>query len=150
MPVVEHEVVIAAAPETVFDHLSDPRNAGRWDLSIVDVEQVEPGPLAVGTHWRGTSRVLGRRFEWTAETTELERPARMTSRSVAGPLSFTLTYDLRAEDGGTRLRYRMEAESGLGGLFGRFADPVVQRAQSRTVRSNLQRLAEQLAGRAAA
>jgi carbon monoxide dehydrogenase subunit G len=150
MPVVEHEVVIAASPEVVFDHLSDPGYAGRWDLSIESAEQVEPGPLHVGAHWRGTSRVLGRRFTWTAVTTELERPTRMSSTSVEGPIGFTVSYDLRAEAGGTRLRYRMEAASGLGGLFGRFADPVVQRAQSRTARANLQRLAEQLAGRAAA
>ncbi len=150
MPVVEHDVALAAPPEVVFDHLSDPANLRRWDTSVVAAEQLEPGPLAVGTHWRGTTRVLGRRFDWTAETTELTRPWRMTSRSVAGPLGFTLSYDLRPAAGGTRLRYRMETGSGLGGLFGRLADPVVQRAQSRIVRANLERLAEQLAAEAAA
>jgi uncharacterized membrane protein len=150
MPVVEHDVVIPSPPETVFEYLSDPGNAARWDSSMVSVEQVEPGPLEVGTHWRGTTKVMGRRFEWTAETTQLEHPARMSSRSVEGPMSFTVSYDLRREAGGTRLRYRLESESGLGGVFGRFADSIVERAQSRTVRANLQRLAEQFEAGAAA
>jgi carbon monoxide dehydrogenase subunit G len=144
MPVVEHDVVLPSSPEAVFQFLSDPANLPRWDSSMVTVEQVEPGPLQVGTRWHGTSKVMGRRFEWTAATTHVQRPTLMVSRSVEGPFSFTVSYDLRGEAGGTRLRYRLDAESGLGGLFGRFADPLVQRAQSRAVRANLQRLAEQL------
>ncbi|MBB3084373.1 SRPBCC family protein [Geodermatophilus sabuli] len=144
MPVVEHDVVIPSPPDAVFEYLADPGNPPRWDSSIVSVEQVGPGPVTVGTRWRGTSKVMGRRFEWTTEVTEAERPTRLASRSVEGALAFSVSYDLRAEAGGTHLRYRLEAESGLGGAFGRLADPVVQRAQSRAVRAGLRRLAEQL------
>jgi uncharacterized protein YndB with AHSA1/START domain len=144
MPVVEHDVVILSPPDTVFEYLTDPGKPPCWDSSIVFVEQVEPGPVAVGTRWRGTSKVMGRRFEWTTEVTQAERPTRLASRSVEGGLAFTVSYELRGTARGTYLRYRLEAESGLGGAFGRLADPVVQRAQSRTVRVSLQRLAEQL------
>src|SRR3712207_4425188 len=138
MPVVEHDVVLPAPPEAVFDFLSDPANLPRWDSSMVTVEQVEPGPLEVGTRWRGSSKVMGRRFEWTAATTHVQRPTLMVSRSLEGPFGFTVSYELRGAADGTHLRYRLDAESGLGGLFGRFADPLVQRAQSRAVRANLQ------------
>jgi len=47
-------------------------------------------------------------------------------------------------DGGTQYTYRAEAESGLGGIFGRLGDPIVQRAQARTIRANLETLAEML------
>ncbi|MHA7292186.1 hypothetical protein ACX80V_21510 [Arthrobacter sp. MDT3-24] len=47
-------------------------------------------------------------------------------------------------DGGTHLTYRLEAESGLGGVFGKMADSVIQRARARTVRANLETLAELL------
>jgi uncharacterized protein YndB with AHSA1/START domain len=150
MPVVEHDVVIPSPPEAVFEYLTDPANPPRWDASIDTVEQLAPGPVRVGTRWRGTSRVLGRRFTWTTETTQVERPTRLASRSVDGPMTFSVSYELQPRAGGTHLRYRLEAESGLGGAFGRFADPVVQRAQSRTVRASLARLAEQFRRESAA
>ena len=40
---------------------------------------------------------------------------------------------------------KVEAESGLGGIFGKLSDPIVENAQRRTVRSNLGTLAELLA-----
>ncbi len=77
--------------------------------------------------------------------TELEPAARVSSRAVDGKLHFTVTNTMRAEAGGTRFTYRVEAESGLGGIFGRLSDPIVEKAQRRTVRANLDTLAELLA-----
>jgi carbon monoxide dehydrogenase subunit G len=94
---------------------------------------------------RGTSKILGRRFEWATEITEFDRPRRSSSRSVEGKLQFTVTVLVEPADGGARLTYRVDAASGLGGIFGRLADPIVERAQARTVRANLETLAELLA-----
>ena len=96
----------------------------------------------VGTRWRGTSKILGRRFEWTTEITEFDRPRRSSSRSIEGKLQFTVTILVEPADGGTRFTYRVDVASGLGGVFGRLADPIVERAQARTVRANLDTLAE--------
>ncbi|HEY9356024.1 MAG TPA: hypothetical protein VIQ52_06950, partial [Arthrobacter sp.] len=70
---------------------------------------------------------------------------RIVSRSVDGPLEFTITTTLVPEDDGTRLNYRIDAASGLGGIFGKLADRLVEKAQARTVRANLETLAELLA-----
>ena len=145
MPVVEESVVIARSPEEVFDYLARADNLPVWDSSIVQAEQVGADPVGVGTRWRGTSKILGRRFEWTTELTEFDRPRRSSSRSVEGKLQFTVTIRLEPADGGTRFTYRVDAASGLGGVFGRLADPFVERAQARTVRANLETLAELLA-----
>jgi uncharacterized membrane protein len=145
MPVVEESVVIARPPEAVFDYLAQADNLPEWDSSIVHADQVGAGPVGVGTRWRGISKILGRRFEWTTEITEFDRPRRSSSRSVEGKLQFTVTIMLEPADGGTRFTYRVDAASGLGGVFGRLADPIVERAQARTVRANLETLAELLA-----
>lgn len=145
MPVVEEKVYVAQPPEVVFAYLSQPETVPTWDTSIVSAEQVGSGPLTTGTRWRGVSKIMGRKFNWVTEVTELSPPTAMTSRSVEGDLTFTVTYSLQpAGTGGTQLTYRVDAESGLGGVFGRFGDPLVQRAQSRTVRANLARLADAL------
>lgn len=144
MPVVEESVVIARSPEEVFDYLVQAANLPEWDSSIVEAEQVGAEPVGVRTRWRGTSKILGRRFRWVTEITEFDRPRRSSSRSVEGTLQFAVTVLVEPADGGARFTYRVDAESGLGGVFGRIADPIVERAQARTVRANLETLAELL------
>ena len=144
MPVVEESVFIARSPQEVFDYLTVVENLPVWDSSIMQAEQPDAGPVGVGTRWRGVSKILGRRFEWTTEVTDLQPPTRISSRAVEGKPQFTVTNTLQPENGGTRFTYRVDAESGLGGVFGRLADPIVEKAQRRTVRANLDTLAELL------
>lgn len=145
MPIVEESVFIARSPEEVFDYVSTAQNVPVWDSSIMEAEQVDSGPLRVGSRWRGVSKILGRRFEWTTELVEFAPPDRTLSRAVEGKLRFTVTNTFQPEGGGTRFTYKVDAESGLGGIFGRVADPIVEKAQRRTVRANLDTLAELLA-----
>ena len=74
---------------------------------------------------------------------------RAASRSVEGPLTFTVSYEVSASPAGTTLRYHLTAASGLGGAFGRALEPIVQRAQTKVVRANLGTLASLLEQRAA-
>jgi len=145
VPVVEESVFVAQPPEMVFDYLTKAENLPVWDASIVEAEQIGSEPVGVGTRSRGISKILGRRFEWTTEVTEFESPRRTSVRSVEGKLTFVVTNVLEPVNGGTQYTYRVDAESGLGGIFGRLGDPIVQRAQARTVRANLETLAEVLA-----
>ena len=144
MPVVEESVFIARTPQEVFDYLIVVENLPVWDSSTVQAEQPDAGPVGVGTRWCGVSKILGRRFEWTTEVTDLQPPTRISSRAVEGKLQFTVTNTLQPENGGSRFTHRVDAESGLGGVFGRLADPIVEKAQRRTVRANLDTLAELL------
>jgi len=50
--------------------------------------------------------------------TDLEPPARSTSQAVEGKLRFTVNQYLEPENDGTRFTYKVEADSGLGGIFG--------------------------------
>jgi hypothetical protein len=68
---------------------------------------------------------------------------------VEGPLTFTVSYEVSASTAGTVLRYRLAAESGLGGTFGQALEPIVQRAQTKVVRANLDKLVRLLEQRAA-
>jgi uncharacterized membrane protein len=146
VPVVQESVVISSPPEVVFDYLVRPENMSKWDSSIVSAEQVGSEPLQVGTRWRGTSSIVGRRVDWTSEVVDFQPGQRIVSRAVEGKLQFTASYVLEpAAEDRTRLTLRLEAASGLGGTFGRFADPLVQKAQTRSVRSSLQKLAGVLA-----
>jgi uncharacterized membrane protein len=149
MPVIDETVVIARPADEVFDFLVRAENLARWDSSILECVQVGTGAVAVGTRYRGASKILGRRIEWTTEVVDFVPDVRSASRSVEGALTFTVAYELSASPGGTTLRYRLAAESGLGGAFGRAMEPIVQRAQAKIVRANLGKLAGLLEQRAA-
>ncbi|AMB58275.1 SRPBCC family protein [Microterricola viridarii] len=144
MPTIEESVFIARPPQEVFDFVATPANNTVWDSSIVASEQEGDGPLAVGTRTRGASKIMGRHFEWTTEVTAFEPPTEFSLHSVEGRMKFVVTSTFAPADGGTRFTYRIDAESGLGGVFGKMADPLIQRAQARTVRANLESLAELL------
>ena len=144
MPVIEESIFIARPPQDVFEFIAEAENFPVWDVSIVAAEQVGTGPVGLGTRNRGTSKIMGRHFDWTTEATEFEPPKRITNTSVEGRIHFTVTNLLEPAAGGTKLTYRIDAESGLGGVFGRLADPFIEKAQARTVRANLETLAELL------
>jgi len=149
MPVIDETVVIARTAGEVFDFLMLAENLPRWDSSMLECVQVGSGAVAVGTRYRGASLVLGRRIEWTTEVTQFVPGVRVASQSVAGPLTFTVSYELSAAPTGATLRYRLTAESGLDGAFGRAIEPIVHRAQTKVVRANLGKLAALLEQRAA-
>lgn len=144
MAVVEESVVIPRTPQEVFDYVTDAKHLASWDNSIVEADWEGQAQAGAGSRVRGVSKILGRRFPWVTEFTEYERPHRAAYRSVEGPLRFTITERFEPEDGGasTRFTWRVDADPGLGGVFGRLADPLVERAQGRTVRNNLETLAE--------
>ncbi|MDQ4504514.1 SRPBCC family protein [Sinomonas sp. ASV322] len=142
MPIVDESIVIPAPPEAVFDYLDDPANITSFQATVMSAELEGEGPVSVGSRVKGTSKVLGRTFDWSAEVTEHDRPRRWASKTVEGKIPFTLVYTCEAEDEGTRLRYHLEAPAGLGGVFGRLADALVNKAYTRQVRADLATLAE--------
>jgi hypothetical protein len=149
MPVIDETVVIARPAGEVFDFLMLAGNLPRWDSSMIECVQLGGGPVTVGTRYRGASLVLGRRIPWTTEVVEFLPGVRAVSQSVDGPLTFTVSYEVSAAPAGTTLRYRLAAESGLSGAFGRAIEPIVERAQTKVVQANLSKLASLLERRAA-
>ena len=149
MPVIDQSVVIARPPAEVFDFLAHAENLPLWDSSMLECVQVGSGPVGVGTRYQGASKILGRRLEWTTEVTDFQPGRRSASRSVEGPLTFQVSYEVAPDGAGTNLRYRIEADAGLGGAFGRAMEPIVQKAQGKVVAANLAKLAGLLERRAA-
>lgn len=142
MPTTDESIVIPVSPEKVFDYIADPANLPSFQATILRAEQDGDGPLRVGSRIHGTSKILGRTFDWTMEVTEHNRPTKSALKSVEGKISFSGAYTLSPEGEGTRLNYRLDADPGLGGVFGRLADPLVNRAYSRQIRADLETLSQ--------
>jgi uncharacterized membrane protein len=137
MPVIDQSVIIARPAAEVLDFLVRAENLPRWDSSVVECVQLDAAPVTVGTRYRGASKILGRRVEWTVELTDFVPGRKSESTSVDGQSAFTVSYDLSAVSDGTRLRYRLAADSGFGGAFGRAMEPLIEKAQTNVVKANL-------------
>jgi carbon monoxide dehydrogenase subunit G len=146
MPTTEQSVTIARPMQDVWDFLIVPENWPTWEGSIIEGEKVADGPTDVGTQWRGETRVLGKKFGWVSEFTEVEAPTQFKAKSVDSKIGFEVATKLEAAGAGTRLTYRVDSETGLGGVFGKLADPFVERAYARSMRASLDTLADLLGG----
>ena len=86
--------------------------------------------------------MLGRKIPWTSECVALDAPARMRMESIDAPLAFAFEYLYEPAEGGTKATIRCDAESGMGGVFGKFGDGLVTRAYAKQLRANLETLKE--------
>jgi hypothetical protein len=148
MPVVQESVTIKRDPDELFEYLIQAENLPVWDSATIEAVQLTPGPPGLGTRTRGVSKLLGRRVEWVTEITAFEPGRLATWTSVEGPFKLCATSTVEPTASGSRYTYRVEGESGLGGVFGRLTDPFVARALSRIVRTNLATLADLMAAEA--
>lgn len=145
MPAVEESVVVARPQQEVFDYLANFGNLAVYDAFVTSSGQVGDGPPEVGTRGRGTTRFMGKQFDWVVEFTEFEPPRRMVSRSVEGQRDLTAAFTLEPAGAGTRITERLTTETKMGGLAGRLPEPLLNRLLSRSLRRNLKTLARVLA-----
>jgi carbon monoxide dehydrogenase subunit G len=150
MPRVEEEIVIARPPEDVFAFVTTPENDREWVSTAVERQREGEGPIDVGAKIRAVDKFLGRRIESTLEVTEHVPNTRARIR-LQGPISASGTYVLEPANGGTRFRWTLDAEAGLGGLYlGKITDPLVTFVFRRRIRADLGRLKSALESRSAA
>lgn len=130
--------------EEVFAYLTDPSKLPEWDPRIVDVEQLTDGPMRVGTRFRETRTMLGRKVSQVVEVTEYDPPRLFTLRIEEGPIGLDARNVLEAVDGKTRLRFE-----GSGKLRGaaRVAQPIAAALLKRQMQAHYERVREQLEAR---
>jgi uncharacterized protein YndB with AHSA1/START domain len=111
--VILARVEIAAAPERVFCALTDPDEIPRW-WGSAEVYQTETwsADFRVGGAWRADGRGAdGRPFSVSGRFLEIDPPRKVVQTwkpDWDGGHETTLTYELVAIDGGTRLTVRHE------------------------------------------
>jgi hypothetical protein len=91
----------------------------------------------VGTQGVNVRTVIGQRLESTFEVTEFAPNRLFVTRSLTGPVSFTLRNTLIPVAGGTRLQFLLEGEPR--GFF-KVAEPVLASMVKKEVADDLARL----------
>ena len=121
--------VVEAAPEAVFDYMTNPANLGAWQTSKTSVQQLSDGPPGLGTRVLERTKPPGvKEFEQVVEFTEFQRPRRLHVHVVEGPQPIDGTWTLEADGARTRVVFMAEGE--LRGPT-RLIAPIVRRVMAR-------------------
>jgi hypothetical protein len=111
------------APET-FDYMATFSNASQWDPGVLAAQQLDPGPVAVGTRFRLVVPFLGRRLPLIYQVTRYA-PHREVMLDAASRLLRATDSILVAPDGaGATVSYA--ADVALRGPL-RLLDPLLRR-----------------------
>lgn len=126
---VEHEMAVARPPGEVLPYLLEPDLVRRWQKRLVEYEFTTPGAPAVGSECRGSILVAGRRIGWRARVIEWDEGG-YALRSLGNGPAFELSWRLRAEDAGSRVRYRQWSPA-FDGMTGHYVRQLVDRVARR-------------------
>lgn len=102
MAKIEESIEIKRPVEQVFGYTTDAKSWPRWQSIIVEAEQTSPGPVTVGTTFRGTSRMMGRTMSWTAKAMEFEANRKYGKNIDSGSVTFEQHNTYQPVEGGTR------------------------------------------------
>jgi uncharacterized membrane protein len=139
MAEAKREITINRPREEVFSFLANVENDMAWRPGILDIAHSSGSGEGARYH-QGVKGPFGRRVSADIEITEYRPPELIAFRTLSGPVRPTGRYELADTDGGTRVRFVLEAE--LKGLQKLMA-PMVKKSMGNQV-SALQKLKQAL------
>lgn len=144
---------VDAPVETVWAVLTDIEDAAETLSGIVAVEQLTPGPYAVGLRWRETRKMFGMSASEEMEVAEVDAPHRTVVTSVQGEVTYRTVFALAPKPaGGTELVMLFSAsqppQRGLKRLVGAATSRLGTSAARRMMEQDLQDIAAAAAARA--
>ncbi len=138
MSTYQVEETIAAAPDEVFRHLTEPALLTRWIGGLVSSKPLTEGGLKVGARSLETVEENGRRVEMETTIVRLELNRRFESTIQAPHLEGLAQYCLSPEQDGTRVTHTLEAR--YKGVLMRCMAPFMGSAVRKKLASDLGRL----------
>jgi Polyketide cyclase / dehydrase and lipid transport len=109
MHTFENTAIIRRPAEEVFAYLADFEKIPIWNYAIEETSKASAGPVGVGTRYRQTRSVPSRSAE-EFEVTVFEPARRLAIHGQIGPFQATISYELEAVAGATRLVNNVELD----------------------------------------
>lgn len=134
---LELSTLVDRPVQDVFTFLSNPLNLPKWQHMVAGIEQVTPGAPKVGSKYKVSAEMLGRKIDGLMEITTLEPPTKFGFTNQAGPMQVTVTVSLKAV--GTGAKIMLNAQGNPGGVF-KIAEGVLAGQVKSQMEANLARL----------
>lgn len=125
----------------VFAFVANPNNMSKWNSAVVDLQQVTPGDVGVGTKFKSVGELMGRRVEGEMQVTAYEPDSRCSYQVNAGPMQVNLTLAFKPVGTGTKVS--LNAQGNPAGFF-KLAERVMAGRVKSLMEENLARLKSQL------
>jgi carbon monoxide dehydrogenase subunit G len=121
----------------VFTFLSNPLNLPKWQSMVASIEQVTPGAVGVGSKYKVTAEMMGRKIDGLMEVTTFAPPDKFGFTNQAGPMQVNITITLKPV--GTGAKIALHAEGNPGGVF-KVAEGLLANQVKSQMEANLVRL----------
>jgi len=125
----------------VFAFVADPNNMPKWNSAVVSLEQITPGEVGVGTKFKSTGEMMGRRIEGEMQVTAYEPDTKCGFQVNAGPMQVNITLSFKTVGTGTKVS--LNAQGNPAGFF-KLAEGVMTGRVKSMMEENLARLKTQL------
>lgn len=133
-------VDIDRAPDDVWCYVTDLARTPEWRTTIRSIDP--PSELVVGAPFAGTTRLLGRTWNWELEVTAMDPPRNFAYAVTKGVATPTVEYAV--EPLGESTRFTMSGHVDRMGVFARLLEPFAIRALRRETRQHLDHLKARL------
>ncbi|MGW0820935.1 SRPBCC family protein [Streptomyces sp. NPDC002845] len=130
MSTIRESIDVDRSPEDVYAYLVDPSHLPEWQLSAIDAERLDEGPVHAGSRVRVTRRVGRRELPMTMEVTEDHPPHSWDLQGVDGPVRGHVHGEIEPLDQGRRSRVTLAVDFEGHGI-GKLLVPLVVRPQVR-------------------
>lgn len=101
---LEHSIIIKAPIAEVYQFVTNPANAPKWRIGLIEARQVSQGVMAKGSKIEETVKVLGRQLKSELEITDYIPNQKRSFRIKLGPLPIVLEERYSETEQGTRLQ----------------------------------------------
>jgi uncharacterized membrane protein len=139
---VEKSVHIDKPVEEVFAYTNDPSKTTEWQGAVESVKYPE-GEAKVGVQFTEVRKFLGREMETLMEITALEPNKRYAAKTLSGPVSYQVTVNFEADNGGTKMTTTVEGDPGT---FFKLAEGMVAKNLEKSLEEDHKRLKSLLEG----
>lgn len=125
----------------VFAFVGDPNNMSKWNSAVVSLQQITPGDVGVGTKFKSTGELMGRRIEGEMQVTAYEPDTKCGFQVNAGPMQVNITLSFKTIGTGTKIS--LNARGNPAGFF-KIAEGLLASRVKTMMEENLARLKSQL------
>jgi uncharacterized membrane protein len=132
--VIEESILIRCPVDQVFAYVTNVTNFTRWVADMVDVELISPGPMEIGTTFKGANQIMGQRMPWTSQVTQYELNKRWGAVSTSGSTFIEETIFFDSVEGGTKFTVKYNIK--LGGFL-KLVSPIMANSMHSQTRNNL-------------
>ena len=108
---IENTITINRPIETVFAYVTNVANTPRYASTVIEAQQLSPGPPVEGTTLRMVGKFLGKKLDTTYRVSAYEPHHVFAYKSIGGPVPQSWRATFEPAPGGTRCTVVVEADA---------------------------------------